>query len=198
MIEFEPWRHYLRARMFHKLRRNERAVAEYRIALRFAPRWTRALNALGFLLAQTERWGEAAEIFTRAAVTDPENAVTFFNLGFAWEKLGEDQRAIEAFREAVRLKPTVDRAWYGMGMAYARLGQHQDAVKALEEAANLQPMNPHAWYALGMAYHAIHNPDRVKEVIHHLFRFDPRMTRQLIRDTERSDLAHLVKDLVDL
>lgn len=198
MIDFEPWRHYLRARMFQKLRRNDQAVAEYRLALRFAPRWTRALNALGFLLARLERWEEAVDVLTRAAVTDPGSAITFFNLGFAWEKLHQDQRAIEAFQEAVRLKRTVDRAWYGMGMAHARLGQHQEAVKALEEAANLQPMNPHAWYALGMAYHATHNPDRVKEVIHHLFRFDPRMTRQLIRDTERSDLAHLVKDLVDL
>ena len=30
----------------------------------------------------------------------------------------------------------------------------------------------------------------------HLVRFDPRMTRRLIVDSERTDLAYLVKDLV--
>jgi hypothetical protein len=57
-------------------------------------------------------------------------------------------------------------------------------------------MNPHAWYALGMAYHTLHNPDKVNQVVMHLLRFDPRMTRRLIHDAGRSDLAHLVKDLV--
>ena len=57
-------------------------------------------------------------------------------------------------------------------------------------------MNPHAWYQLGMAYHTLRNPEKVNEVVMHLLRFDPKMTRRLILDTGRSDLAHLVKDLV--
>jgi hypothetical protein len=60
----------------------------------------------------------------------------------------------------------------------------------------LQPMNPHAWYHLGMAYHTLHNPEKVKEVVMHILRFDPRMTRKLIVDSKRSDLAQVVKDLV--
>jgi len=66
----------------------------------------------------------------------------------------------------------------------------------LHEAATLQPMNPHAWYQLGMAHHTLQHPDKVKEVALHLVRFDPRMTRRLILDAGRSDLAYLVKDLV--
>ena len=57
-------------------------------------------------------------------------------------------------------------------------------------------MNPHAWYQLGMAYHTLHKPEKVNEVVMHLLRFDPKMTRRLILDAERTDLAHLVKDLV--
>jgi hypothetical protein len=56
-------------------------------------------------------------------------------------------------------------------------------------------MNPHAWYALGMAHHHLNEPERVTEIIMHLHRFDPIMTRHLIQDTGRSDLAHLVADL---
>jgi Flp pilus assembly protein TadD len=84
-----------------------------------------------------------------------------------------------------------------MGLAHAALGQHEDAAKALNEAAKLQPMNPHAWYQLGMSSHALHKPEKVDEVVMHMLRFDPKMTRRLILDTGRTDLAHLVKHLVD-
>ena len=50
-------------------------------------------------------------------------------------------------------------------------------------------MNGHAWYALGMAYHHAHQPEKVKEVALHMVRFDPAMTRQLIKEAERADLA---------
>ncbi len=46
-----------------------------------------------------------------------------------------------------------------------------------------------------MACHHAHIPERVREVILHLNRFDPVMARQLIRDSGASDMAYLVKDL---
>jgi tetratricopeptide (TPR) repeat protein len=195
-MNFEYWRHYLRGRLFESLRRADAAVAEYRLAIRFEPGNTHLRNRVGFLLAQKGQWGEAVDYFSESLRLNPGDATVWFNLGFAEDKLGKLEKAIEAFSEAVKLRPALDRAWYGMGMAQAHLGRHQEAVTALEEAATLQPMNGHAWYALGMAHHATHNPDRVKEVIEHLVRFDPRMTRQLILDAGRTDLAHLVKDLV--
>ncbi|HSD59386.1 MAG TPA: tetratricopeptide repeat protein [Burkholderiales bacterium] len=194
-MNFEYWRHYLRGRLFEVLRQTDAAAEEYRLASRLEPRNARLRNSLGFLMAQKQRWGEAVEYFSEALKLEPTDATAWFNLGFAQDKRCEPEKAIAAFSEAVKLRPALDRAWYGMGMAYAHLGRHQEAVKALEEAATLQPMNAHAWYALGMAHHATHHPDTVKEVVKHLYRFDPVMTRQLIRDAGRTDLAHLVKDL---
>jgi len=46
-----------------------------------------------------------------------------------------------------------------------------------------------------MALHSTGNSERLTQVVMHLLRFDPKMTRRLILDTGRSDLAHLVKDL---
>jgi len=195
-MNFEYWRHYLRARLSERLGRLDAAAEEYRLASRLEPGDARLRNSLGFLMAQKQRWGEAVQYFSESLRLNPGDATVWFNLGFAHDKRGELEKAVEAFGEAVKLRATLDRAWYGMGMAYAHLGRHAEAVKALDEAATLQPMNGHAWYALGMAHHATHNPDKVKEVIEHLVRFDPRMTRQLIQDAQRTDLAHLVKDLV--
>lgn len=190
------WRHFWLARLFEIARCKERALEEYRRALRFNPRFAKALNKIGFLLASENRFAAAEENFAEAVRVEPDDAYAHFNLGFVREKLRKREAAIEAFREAVRLRPTLDRGWYGLGMAHAALGEHPDAARAFDEAARLQPMNPHAWYALGMAHHHCHNPDKVKEVIEYLFRFDPVMSRRLIHDAGRSDLAHLVKDLM--
>ena len=70
-----------------------------------------------------------------------------------------------------------------MGLAHAALNQHDAAAKAFEQAAELQPMNPHAWYSLGMAHYTMGNKDKLRDVIAHLDRFDPKMTKQLIRET---------------
>lgn len=192
----DNWRHYIRGRILEAFGRRPAAIAAYADAVRADPAFHRAVNRSAYLLASMERFAEAEEYFRKVLSLEPQNAVAHFNLGFTLQRLGRHDQAIERFHEATRLDPKIDRAWYGLGMSHAHLGQHAQAAKALEEAALLQPMNPHAWYALGMAQHACRNPDRVKEVIMHLVRFDPRMARRLIVESESTDLAYLVKDLV--
>ncbi len=194
-MRFEYWRHYLRARAFDLLRKPDAALAEYRALAALDPHNARALSAIGYRHAMRSEWREAVRSFSCALAAMPDDAIVYFNLGYAHEQLGEYGAAVDAFRKAVALHPKLDRAWYGCGMCSARLGRHGDAVEALTQAATLQPMNGTAWYALGMAHHANHSPDKVTEVVKHLFRFDPVMTRQLIRDSGRADLAHLVSDL---
>jgi Flp pilus assembly protein TadD len=185
----------MRARIFHMLRKEDSALEEYRRTLLAAPDFARAAECIAFILASRGDFGTAATHFRDALRIDTDNAEMHFNLGFACDKHGDYNEAIEAFKTATRLNPKFDRAWYGLGICLARLGRHAEAAQALHEAATLQPMNPHAWYALGMAHQHLHEPERVKEIIMHLHRFDPIMTRHLIQDTERADLVYLVADL---
>jgi len=195
LMNLEAWHHRLRARLFELLRQPDKAMAEYRTALRLDPVSAQAARALAFLLTSREQYAEAEQYFREALRLEPQRAATWFNLGFMYDKQREPTKAIEAFGEVVRINPGFDRAWYGMGLCQVALGQHEAAVKSFEQAGQLQPMNPHAWYHLGLAQHALHRPDKVKEVIEYLHRFDPKMTRQLIQDTGRSDLTHLIADL---
>ena len=190
------WRYYLRGRLLELFGLKPRAIAAYGDAMRVRPDFLRPANRVAYLLASQERFAEAEPYFQAVLREDPENAVAHFNLGYTLDKRAQYDKAVREFQEATRLNPKIDRAWYGLGLAHAKLGQHQEAAAALHEAATLQQMNPHAWYALGMAHHALHDPDKVKEVALHLVRFDPKMTRRLILDAGRSDLTHLVKDLV--
>jgi len=192
----EHWQYYLRGRLLELFGLKLQAIAAYSEASRVKPDFLRPTNRVAYLLASQERFAEAEPYFQAVLRADPDNAVAHFNLGYTLDKRGKYDKAVHEFREATRLNPKIDRAWYGLGLAHAQLGQHLEAAAALHEAATLQPMNPHAWYQLGMAYHTLHKPEKVNEVVMHLLRFDPRMTRRLILDAGRSDLAHLVKDLV--
>lgn len=191
----EHWRFYVQGRLLELINRREAALAAYRSAVHVKPDFLRATNRLAYMLASLERYAEAEPYFREVLKSDPGNAVAHFNLGFTLQKRGDLPAAIDEFRAATQRNPKIDRAWYGMGMSHAALGQHHEASEALYEAATLQPMNPHAWYQLGMAYHSSQQAEKVREVALHLVRFDPRMTRRLILDAERSDLAYLVANL---
>lgn len=193
-MNYDQWRHYLRGLFFEAVKRPERAIAAYGESLRHNPNFAQAARCLGYLHAARNDIQDAEDYFLLALRLKP-NADMWFNLGFVRDRHGRREAAIEAFREAVQLNPKLDRAWYGMGLAHAALGRHDEAAQALQRAAELQPMNGHAWYALGMAYHHCNQPDKVKEVALHMARFDPKLTRQLIRDAERGDLSHLIHDL---
>ena len=196
-MNIQAWKHLYRGRILERFKRHEGAVEAYGLALRADPTFARAANALGYLYAREKNYLEAERWLAEGTRLKAGNASAWFNLGFVREALGRPEHAIEAFSEAVRLDRMLDRAWYGMGLCHASLGRHEEAAKALEEAATLQPMNGFAWYQLGMAYHVLRQPEKVKDVVEHIFRYDPRTTRQLIRDAGRSDLEHLVKDLID-
>jgi tetratricopeptide (TPR) repeat protein len=194
-VNFEQRRHFYLARFWQFLKQPDRALKAYEDALAHGPGFGAALKNMAFIHASNARFGDAERWYAEVLRLEPNDAQTHFNLGYVRDKLGRQQDAIASFAEAVRLSPMLDRAWYGMGMAHAALGRHADAVDAFGKAAELQPMGAPVWFQLGMACHHAHNPERVREVILHLNRFDPVMARQLIRDTGASDMAYLVKDL---
>lgn len=194
-MNLESWRHRLRARVFELLRRRTAALAEYRAALEHDPLSARTHHSIAYLLAGEKRYREAEAHFRQALRLTPENANTWFNLGFLHEQRHETTQAIEAFREAVRLDPKNDRAWYGIGLCLGVRGDHAEAAQALQRAAELQPMNGLAWYHLGIAYHALRMADKVADVANQLNRYDRERARELIRNTGRGDLQHLVADM---
>ncbi len=194
-MNYERWRHYARAWVFHFFGRDERAFEEYAVAFRHDPSNVQAALHLAYIAAQKKRFAVAEHWFGEALRLDPENADTLFNHGFVLEQMGKPREAIAAFTAATRINPALDRAWYGLGLAHAALSQHAQAILPLDEATRLQPMNTIAWLHLGMACHLAGEPERVKAVVERLIDFDPKAARQLVRDSGREDLAKLIPEL---
>lgn len=193
-MNFEQWRHNMRAWLFHFIGNETRAYDEYVIAYRHNPT-AEAARSLGGIKAKRGMSADAAYWLEEALRLEPEHAETWFNLGFVRERSGQLSESIEAFRESVRLKPMIDRAWYGMGMAYAALGNHVEAMKALEEAARLQPLNAEARYQLGMACFHCGDLKRTRAAIMELKNMDSKRANKLIKDTGSNKFDDLITQL---
>jgi tetratricopeptide (TPR) repeat protein len=194
-MNFEHWRHYARGWVFHFFGRPELAYEAFIAALQADPRDIQSARHLAAIAAGKERWEVAESWFGKVLELAPDDADTWFNLGFVRDHGHKPADALQAFTEATRLKPSLDRAWYGMGLAHARLGQHVAAAAALEKAVELQPMNGEGFYQLGMAYHHANQPDDVKRVAAKLVTFEPKRAKKLVQDAERADLMHLIPEL---
>lgn len=195
-MDFGKWRHYLAARLLEIVGSNAAAAAEYRRAMDRDSGFYAAAVALAYRCAADGRDGEAVEYCRQALKLRPSDCDNRYNLAFLLSRRNQNPEAIEHFAATVALNAKHDMAWYGMGLARAALGDHGGAAEALERAARLQPMGSPVWYQLAMACHHAGNPARVREVIIHMNRFDPKMARRLILDTGTTDLDYLVKDLV--
>ncbi|OGT90267.1 MAG: hypothetical protein A2514_13760 [Gammaproteobacteria bacterium RIFOXYD12_FULL_61_37] len=193
-MNFTACRHRLRARLFTWLRRPGDAAEEYRQLLVSDPGSTIALNGLAFQAAARGESAEAERLFRQSLAAKPEQPAVWHNLGYMLDRQGRHEEAVTAFTEATRFAPKLDQAWYGLGHASAALGRHADAVTALEKAMALVPDNPHVLYSLGMAHHKLGDADKVTGIAEHLNRYDRRTTLQLIRDSGRTDLEHLIAD----
>jgi len=141
-------------------------------------------NTLGVYYGETGNFALAEKHFRSALRDEPDNANTFFNLGFIQQKQHAHIEAISSFDAAIGLNSGLDRAWFGRGMSRAALGHRDQAIRDFEQAAKLQPMNPHALLELGMQYHAANNPAKVAEVIRKLREFDPKAMKQLMQATQ--------------
>ena len=59
---------------------------------------------------------------------DPQYAIAYNNRGFAYDNLGQHERAIEDYDETIRLDPQYVKAYNNRGNAYYNLGQHELAA----------------------------------------------------------------------
>lgn len=194
-MNYEHWRQYARGWVLHFVGKTDQAFAAYTLAFHHNPQDVQSARHLASIAAQRQNYSVAEHWFLEVLRIKPDDADSHYNLGFVREQMKAPRLAIESFKQAVRLSPTLDRAWYGTGLAHAALGEHVEAATALREAVRLQPMNGYAWYQLGMAYYRGGEQSKVEHVVTKLLEFDPKITRQLINDSGRQDLLHLLPEM---
>jgi tetratricopeptide (TPR) repeat protein len=128
---------HLRAGVLLSRRREwKQAVACLRKAAELAPDDADGRANLGAALLQVGEHREAVEHLTRAA-SKHEDAPIQMNLGLAFERTGDWQRAARAYGRAAALKPTLGEAHLRLAVAEARSKRASEAGRAARSALQL-------------------------------------------------------------
>ena len=82
------------------------------------------------------QYKEAVESLKHAVTVNPQDAIAYTKLGFAYSALGEHEPAITAFKQAIKLnRAFVDAdSYFRLGSAYLALSDYGAAIEPLKQA----------------------------------------------------------------
>lgn len=183
----EAWWLTWKARMAIVLNQKPVALAFFEDILALIPDHPHAAASRAFLLAEMGRHDDAVAQLEQLLTRQPQEAISWFNLGYLLDLAGHDERAREAFLKATALNPQLDRAFYGLALSAIKLGRPDEAIAALKQNTTLQPMSPHGWYQMAMVHFQREEFSETRRIIRHLSGFEPKVAEQLRRETGLSD-----------
>jgi tetratricopeptide (TPR) repeat protein len=88
-----------------------------------------AQNGKGVALLEMERYGESVKAFEAALTIEPNLPGTHYNLGLAWEGLGQLETALHNYTKAIELEPHDGEAYFRRGGVYFALEQYEKTVE---------------------------------------------------------------------
>jgi Flp pilus assembly protein TadD len=138
----DPLAHFKLGNLYRDERNPDRAMQEYREAIRIHPGFVKARMNLGHILLQQNRVEESIPHFLEAAKSPYSEGKAHRYLGFAYYSLGRSAEAIVYFREAVRLDPTDAHGYNALGAALEQTGARDEALEAYRTAAALDASWP--------------------------------------------------------
>jgi Flp pilus assembly protein TadD len=107
----------------------------------------------GLSLLQAGKTDEAIQSLEKAVALEPTSATIHYNLGAAYERKDNLEKARSQFQEAVKLKPDFGEAYLALGNGYLSERKFDaPAIDALTKATELLPDNYDAFYNLGVCY----------------------------------------------
>jgi len=99
-----------------------------------------------------DQTGKELETILKGTTEDkPNTADAFINIGNAYNKKGETDKAIESYLQAIQLAPNAN-ALALLGNAYKKKGQLKNAIESFEKALDMNPDNTPVYIQLGQAY----------------------------------------------
>jgi Flp pilus assembly protein TadD len=104
----------------------------------------------------------------------PDNVTAWFDLGYAYTGLHQDNQARDAYEKAAALNPTLFEARFNLGVLLVDMKQFHAAVPELQEAAKLRPSDARPYLFLGRALAGDGQTAAAATVFHRTLELDPK------------------------
>ncbi|GMR23741.1 MAG: serine/threonine-protein kinase [Acidobacteriota bacterium] len=137
---------------YHVMGDLDNAIRNYEISIELKPN-APSLNNLGTVYYRKQQFADAARSYERALEIQPNRAVTHRNLGDAYRRLGETEKAEAAYqrsaalhRNVLEVNPRDARTLGLLALMEAKLGRVDDATRHVAEALALAPSDAQVLY----------------------------------------------------
>ncbi len=124
----------------------------------------------GFKTEQYKQSQEGVKRLTGVEITDAE---AYFKRGLAYEKLGENEKAIKSYTRALQIKPGMETALNNRGVVYYRQRDFRKAIKDFSQAIDLNPGYALVYYNRGNVYGTTGDLDRALADYNQSIRINP-------------------------
>jgi tetratricopeptide (TPR) repeat protein len=180
------WAHQAAGEAYQSEGNHELAIHEYRQALAISPSHLGIHYRIGrSLLLQARKTTapdqavpEALQEFEQELRLDPSNANAAYELGEAYRKSGEFQKAQQYFESALKYYPDFEEAQLGLGRLLFALGKPDLALPHLQKAASLNAENEVTQYQLSQVLGALGRDEERRKALAEFRRLQGRKAEQ--------------------
>jgi tetratricopeptide (TPR) repeat protein len=134
---------------------------------------------LGLLMNSEGKYREAADAFAKSLSVQPNNPLSYLNLGTAQALSGDFDRSIDSLKKSVRLNPTLALGFANLAEVCFRAHRYQEAIEAYSSLLHLWPDNANAHYKMGMAYLSLNDAGKAQAEYLVLKMVDPDLAEKL-------------------
>src|SRR5437867_6591224 len=117
----------------------QKALDEFRFALRLNPKDAAARDYLGETLVESGETQLAVEEFQKAIQLSDSFAGAHFHLGLVYDRLGQALQAVSQYEKTLYLQPGLIDARYALSAACWKLGDAEGAIELLRQIARQDP-----------------------------------------------------------
>lgn len=135
----------------HQSGRFDEAAKIYRALIAEHPGHHEAINLLGLVALQTERFVRAIELIATAVKLAPDNARYLSNLGEALRKDGQNTAAIKRLERALEIEPELPGVDAKLGKALLANGEAAKAIPVIRRALDVEPDSVESYNDLATA-----------------------------------------------
>lgn len=138
-------------------------------------------------LHKNKQYNEAIQIYLKVSQDKPNNDTLFYNIGTAYQAIGNFDEAKKYYQRAAAIKS--DDEIYAQAISTVNLkhadnllaqginaqteGKQDIAAKKYQELLEITPDNSDAWYNLGIAYQSLAKPDEALRAYQKAFEIAP-------------------------
>ena len=147
---------------------SEAAIRNFEEAIRQNPSNVIAIENLGNVYRQEQRWAEAQATLERALKLAPDDVEANYSLAMVFAQQDDTEQAYQYLRRALALRPGYPQALNNLGVLYLRTRRPDDAIQTFQNCIRVAPDFDQAYLNLAKVYVVEDHIDQARTVLQEL------------------------------